>query len=98
MELPWGIRARYSYPSTKDLQSIVRLPVPHTRPTSVAFDLLDEKQRPVMNVTYRRSKREWFVVVALIKALPFPDGDDFFQVPYETGCLLGKTITRELLP
>jgi hypothetical protein len=98
MELPWGIRARYSYPSTKDLNSIIRLPLPHTRPTSVAFDLLDEEQRPVMNVTYKRWKRKWFVVVALIKAFPFPEGDNFFQVPYETGCLLGTTITKELLP
>lgn len=98
MKLPWGIRARYSYPSNKDLRSIMRLPLPHTRTISVAFELLDEQQRPEMNVTYKRWKREWFVIVQLLKAIPFPEGDNFFRAPYETGCLLGKSLTKELLP
>jgi hypothetical protein len=96
MEVPYGVRARYTYPMVKDVEPILRLP--HTRPTSISFDLLDEKQRSVMNVTYKRRYGRWVAIVEPLRGFPFPEGDNFFQLPYEMGCSLGKSIRKEPLP
>ncbi|HZF07703.1 MAG TPA: hypothetical protein VFE33_02835 [Thermoanaerobaculia bacterium] len=93
MEVPGGIRARYAYPWDKGLASLVQLP--HARPVRLSFDVLDEKQKPVMNVTYERGKKDWLAIVEPLTHYPFPESDDFFDFPYELGCLLAKSIRQE---
>jgi hypothetical protein len=87
-----GIRARYGYPSEEGLKGIVRLP--NVRPVSVTFELLDEKQKPAMYVSYEKRKTGWVVIVEPRDSFPFPKGKNFFQQPYALGCSLAPAFMR----
>lgn len=92
MDIHAGIRARYGYTSEDGLNDIVRLP--NVRTVSLTLELLDEKQKPAMYVTYEKRKVGWVVIVEPRDSFPFPEGKNFFQQPYELGCSLAPSFVR----
>ncbi len=96
MEVPWGIRARYTYPSKP--AAPIKLPaLGNTRLASIAFEVMDETSKPALRVTRERHGEEWWAIVEPTKRFPFPEGDDFFSVSYATGCSLAAVIREEPL-
>jgi hypothetical protein len=96
MPVPWGIRARYAYPwGGRGLASALRRP--HVRLTSISFDVLDEKQSPALSVTYEEGDDTWLTIVEPAVRFPFPEADNFFLLPYQTGCSLAEVIREEPL-
>ncbi|HEX4966191.1 MAG TPA: hypothetical protein VF173_35610 [Thermoanaerobaculia bacterium] len=94
-----GIRARYAYSSDalgKALGSIPHL-APSIRITSVTFEVLDGAGNPAANVAHERRNDQWLVIVEPIARFPFPESEEFFSTPYETGCILARVVRQEKL-
>jgi hypothetical protein len=94
MDVPFGIRARYAYPWDKEMESVPR--PPHARLKNISFDILDEEQRPAVNLTYERQDSGWIALVEPMERFPLPNDKSFFSEPYNLGCLLAKTIRQEV--
>jgi hypothetical protein len=94
-DVPWGIKARYAYqwPRTIDA-AIPRLPS-HTRIKSISFEVLDEKDTVAVTLTFKRHDDDSLAIVEPTDRFPFPEGDDFFAQPFETGCYLARSLKQE---
>lgn len=104
LEVHLGVRSRYGFPWEKSLDSILPLP-PHIRPASLVLDVFgpeggtsgNRAQKRVMTVTYQRFGKSWLSIVEPEGRFQIGDTevtDQFFKVPYETACLLAKSINR----
>jgi hypothetical protein len=91
-----GARARYAFNWDKNLQQILHLP-PHAQAVNLALNIVDEKEKIVMTVTYQFRSDEWLVIIepAGRLAFPGPSGDDVFAQPYETARTLAMTMNQE---
>jgi hypothetical protein len=96
MSVPWGISARYAYERVRGLDSLIR--IPGARPNSLSFEVLDEKKKPVVRITWERHGEKWLSIVEPLSRYPFPEGNDFFALPYKMGCSLSNSFQRELVP
>lgn len=87
-EVPWGIRARYTYPSPGPIIPARTKESPNFRLKSLSLEVIEDG-RAAAQLTYDRQGMQWFAIVEPTAGYPFPKGD-FFQEPLEMG--------RTLLP
>jgi hypothetical protein len=93
---PPNVRARYGFPWDHRVETLLRLP-PGVRPKSLSLEVHDERKKPVMMVTYERNHDNWLAIVApkgRFKIDSAPVTDAFFKAPYDTACLLAKSLEQ----
>ena|GEM_PF-3676109 len=94
-DVPWGIHARYIYPSPGP--AIPARPPSNTRLRSLSFEVLEE-ERTAAILTFGRQGEQWFMIVEPTTRFPFPKGNNFFREPFETGCALSPPASTEQTP
>jgi len=96
---PLSVATRYGFRWDKRLDTMLHLPA-GVRPKSLSLEVYDEREQRVMNVTYENDGGNWLAIVAPVGRFQIHDApvtDDFFKAPYNTACLLAKSLRQERL-
>jgi hypothetical protein len=90
LHLPHKITARYAFPWKSVLDSLVRISDSAIRPTSLSFDLADEKGRVVLKITHHKEGKDWLLIVE--PTWRFGGDADLIGTVYETGCSFAREL------
>jgi len=88
MKLPGKITAQYTILWKESLDSLVRA-TERIRPTSLSFNVVDNKGKTVFRMTHRAEGQSWLLVIEPAWGFKLPKNDPApFAKIYETGCSL----------